>query len=204
MMRRLDLTNNERAVLITMLRRLVDFHHVVSFKSPADTPRCSECCGIPRLLCRGTRSSNPSPSSEESCANPAMPANSALPVAVPAGALGQQLLDIAVAQGEAKIQPNRVLDDLGGEAMTAVAERSHAGILTYRHSRDVSVTMPSTPFIPRPLSLSDKGHLLPDFYSGATGPPGRFSGGFLLRRLQLEAAVDRCLAYVVARIVLVP
>src|SRR6516162_8955907 len=37
--------------------------------------------------------------------------------------------------------------------------------------------------IPRPLSLSDKGHLLPDFYSGATGPPGRFSEGFLLRRL---------------------
>ena len=65
-MRRLDLTNNERAVLITMLRRLVDFHHVVSFKSPANTPRCSECCGNPRLLCRGTRSSNPSPSSRQS------------------------------------------------------------------------------------------------------------------------------------------
>jgi hypothetical protein len=38
MMRRLDLTDNERAVLITTLRRLVDFHQVVSFKSPADTP----------------------------------------------------------------------------------------------------------------------------------------------------------------------
>src|SRR5262249_49170961 len=36
---------------------------------------------------------------------------------------------------------------------------------------------------PRPLPLADKGHLLPDFYSGATGPPGRFSEGFLLRRL---------------------
>jgi len=31
-MRRLDLTDNERAVLITTLRRLVDFHQVVSFK----------------------------------------------------------------------------------------------------------------------------------------------------------------------------
>jgi hypothetical protein len=30
--------DNERAVLITTLRRLVDFHQVVSFKSPADTP----------------------------------------------------------------------------------------------------------------------------------------------------------------------
>ena len=38
MMRRLDLTDNERAVLITTLHRLVDFHQVVSFKSPADTP----------------------------------------------------------------------------------------------------------------------------------------------------------------------
>ena len=44
-MRRLDLTDNERAVLITTLRRLVDFHQVVSFKSPADTPKCPECCG---------------------------------------------------------------------------------------------------------------------------------------------------------------
>jgi hypothetical protein len=45
MMRRLDLTDNERAVLITTLRRLVDFHQVVSFKSPADTPAIP---GMPR------------------------------------------------------------------------------------------------------------------------------------------------------------
>src|SRR6516225_1120486 len=37
---------------------------------------------------------------------------------------------------------------------------------------------------PRPLSLSDKGHLLPEFYSGATGLPGRLTEGFSLRRLQ--------------------
>ena len=36
----------------------------------------------------------------------------------------------------------------------------------------------------RALPLSDKGHLLPDFYSGATGLPGRFSEGVLLRRFQ--------------------
>src|SRR5664280_26782 len=29
-----------------------------------------------------------------------------------------------------------------------------------------------------------KGYLLPDYYSGATGIPGRFSEGLLLRRLQ--------------------
>src|SRR5947207_280465 len=40
---------------------------------------------------------------------------------------------------------------------------------------------------PRPLSLADKGHLLPDFYSGATGQPGHFSEGFLLRRLHIVA-----------------
>ena len=58
-------------------------------------------------------------------------------------ALGQQVLDIAVAQGEAKIQPNRVLDDLGREAMTAVTERSHVDILTYSPPHNVSVTMPA-------------------------------------------------------------
>jgi len=51
---------------------------------------------------------------------------------------GQQLLDIAVAQSEAKIQPNRVLDDLGRETMTAVAEQGHADILPYSD--------PPTPF----------------------------------------------------------
>ena len=42
-----------------------------------------------------------------------------------------------------------------------------------------------------------KGYLLPDFYSGATGTPGRFSEGLLLRRLhrikecQLDLYADR-------------
>jgi hypothetical protein len=36
---------------------------------------------------------------------------------------GQEFLDIAIAQGEAEIQPDRVLNDLGRKAMTAVAER---------------------------------------------------------------------------------
>jgi hypothetical protein len=42
---------------------------------------------------------------------------------------GQQFLDIAVAQGEAEIEPDRVLDDLGRGAMAAAAELSHADIL---------------------------------------------------------------------------
>ena len=41
---------------------------------------------------------------------------------------GQELLDIALAQSETEIEPHRVLDDLGREAM-AVAERSHVNIL---------------------------------------------------------------------------
>src|SRR6516165_476554 len=59
-------------------------------------------------------------------------------------AFGQQLLDIAVAKGEAKVEPNRVLDDLGREAMATVAERGHADILADQPlSPDpVSVTMP--------------------------------------------------------------
>ena len=44
--------------------------------------------------------------------------------------LGQQFLDVSVAQGEAEIQPTRVLDDLGREAMTAVEERSYLDILS--------------------------------------------------------------------------
>jgi hypothetical protein len=55
-------------------------HQVVSFKSPADTPKCPECRGNPRLLCRGTRSSNPSPSSGES-RKPSAPARVVLGLA---------------------------------------------------------------------------------------------------------------------------
>ena len=43
---------------------------------------------------------------------------------------GQQFLDVAVAQGEAEIEPNRVLDDLAREAMATVAERGHTDILS--------------------------------------------------------------------------
>jgi hypothetical protein len=51
-----------------------------------------------------------------------------------------------VAQREAEIQPNRVLDDLGREAMAAVGERSHLDILPGEpFSRPRSVT------VPRPL-----------------------------------------------------
>src|ERR1700724_3173127 len=53
-----------------------------------------------------------------------------------------RFLDIAVAQREAEIEPDRVLDDLGWEAMTAVAERSHAEIL------------PDTPLTPDPVSVT--------------------------------------------------
>ena len=57
---------------------------------------------------------------------------------------GQQFLDIAVAQGEAEIEPNRVLDDLPREAIAAVAERGNAVILsdTPLAPDPVSVTMP--------------------------------------------------------------
>src|SRR6516165_4118110 len=57
--------------------------------------------------------------------------------------LSEQFLNIAVAQREAEIEPNCVLDDLGREAMTAIAEQSHADILPDTPlTRPVSVTMP--------------------------------------------------------------
>src|SRR5205823_12527006 len=57
-------------------------------------------------------------------------------------ALGQQFLHVPVAQREAEIQPDRVLDDLGREAMAAVAERGHAD------------TLPDTPLTPDPVSVT--------------------------------------------------
>src|SRR6266446_4511823 len=59
-------------------------------------------------------------------------------------ALGEQFLYVAVAQREAEIEPDRVLDDLGRKTMAAIAERSHAATLTLRAAlaRPVSVTKP--------------------------------------------------------------
>jgi hypothetical protein len=42
----------------------------------------------------------------------------------------------------------------------------------------------STPFIPPSSTLQAEGYLVLEFYSGATGLPGRFTEGFSLRRLQ--------------------
>jgi len=79
-------------------------------------------------------------------------------------------------------------------AIAAPAPESRGGIL--RRRRGPSAPPPGNalrrseatdrdqlgpPFIPRPLPRSDKGHLLPDLYSGAT-TTGRFSEEFLLRR----------------------
>src|SRR5271155_2451880 len=41
----------------------------------------------------------------------------------------------------------------------------------------------STPFIPPPSTLQAEGYLVLEFYSGATGLSGRFTEGFLHRRL---------------------
>jgi hypothetical protein len=40
-------------------------------------------------------------------------------------ALGEQLLHVSVAQGEAEIKPDRVLNDLGRKAMPAIRKLSH-------------------------------------------------------------------------------
>src|SRR5947207_8620494 len=63
--------------------------------------------------------------------------------------LGQKLLDVAVAQGEPEIKPDRVLDDRRREAMSSIGRLIHAGILPCRATRSnpVSLTMP---FVARP------------------------------------------------------
>jgi len=46
---------------------------------------------------------------------------------------------------------------------------------------------------PQPSAFNAESFLLLEFYSGAAGPPGRFSEGFLLRRLHiLQRLVARC------------
>ena len=73
----------------------------------------------------------------------------------------QAALDVAVAQSEAEIEPDGVLDDLGREAVAAVAQGSHADILpdTPLASDPVSVTMSMlrlTPPTPSTVSWSDR------------------------------------------------
>ena len=54
-------------------------------------------------------------------------------------AFGKQLLDIAVAEGEAQIQPYRVLDDRRREAMAALGEGGHGSELPNRDSLTAAV-----------------------------------------------------------------
>src|SRR6516162_7772772 len=46
-------------------------------------------------------------------------------------ALGEQILHVAVAQGEAKVEPNRVLDNRRRKAVAAIREQGHGERLSY-------------------------------------------------------------------------
>jgi hypothetical protein len=61
--------------------------------------------------------------------------------------LGKQLLDIAIAQGEAKVQPLGVLDDDRRKTMPAIGDRHHARSLrrTSPIQQVVFLTMPAGP-----------------------------------------------------------
>src|ERR1019366_8057675 len=74
-----------------------------------------------------------------------------------------------------------------GQARTVVPSRDGSAPQSGPHSEPVHIVpSPSSPA----LCQSDaKGYLLPDDYSGATGIPGRFSEGLLLRRLQASVSV---------------
>src|SRR5512133_3345492 len=56
----------------------------------------------------------------------------------------------------------------------------------------------STGFIPQPFAITAKSLPVPEFYSGAARPSGRFTEGFFLRRLQ-AAASPRSGRHVAAR-----
>src|SRR5277367_2929819 len=60
---------------------------------------------------------------------------------------------------------------------------------TFNLNRKTNLSIELHALHPPAPAASDKGHLLPDFYSGATGCSGRFSReGFSLRRLQRAGA----------------
>src|SRR5271154_2853933 len=70
-----------------------------------------------------------------------------------------------------------------GRSRTAVPPPARSAPQSGLHSEPVHIApRSSSPALRR---FEAKGHLLPDLYSGATGIPGRFSEGLLLRRLQL-------------------
>jgi len=58
--------------------------------------------------------------------------------------LGEQIFDIAKAEGKSEIQPDCMLDDLRREAMAAIADSSHLQRLTPHHVDGIRfyVTMP--------------------------------------------------------------
>src|SRR5258707_7554062 len=68
-----------------------------------------------------------------------------------------------------------------GQARTVVPSRDGSAPQSVPHSEPVHIVpRPSSPA----LCQSDaNGYLLPEYYSGANGIPGRFSEGLLLRRL---------------------
>src|SRR5271156_6262960 len=70
--------------------------------------------------------------------------------------LGKEFLHVAVAQGEAEIEPDRVLDNRRRKAVAAIGEQGHAEMLSYPpFSRSpVSVTMPS--LVPPPCKASPR------------------------------------------------
>src|SRR5947209_11581833 len=57
--------------------------------------------------------------------------------------LGEEFLHVTVAQGEAEIEPDRVLDNRRRKAVATIGEQGHPEMLSYPPSGSpVSVTMP--------------------------------------------------------------
>src|SRR6266481_3047436 len=79
-----------------------------------------------------------------------------------------------------------------GQARTVVPSRDGSAPQSVPHSEPVHIVpRPSSPA----LCQSDaKGYLLPDYHSGATGIPGRFSEGLLLWRLQIAVTTVTMIA----------
>src|SRR5947209_20378190 len=65
--------------------------------------------------------------------------------------LGQELLDVAIAQREAEVEPNCMLDDHRRKAVTAVGDFSHRASLPSASLPSYPVTLTKPPIILSPL-----------------------------------------------------
>src|ERR1019366_9303993 len=74
--------------------------------------------------------------------------------------LGQKILDVAEAQGEPDIKPDRLLDNLGRKAVAAIADLGHHGWLSLKSLSGKPTDNVTRPFEALHLSFTSSKRLM--------------------------------------------